>query len=178
MYADTFLDALESLQVSPVTVLVSESESQRCYLHLWCRFFVFFASGALRPNLLFYQWCRKCQHEPYFLTSFVIGFPYTMFLFKRDLPQDVCISRDWLHIAWGTPPPMLGVSTIATFPVFLLPVHIWTINSSTFVENLRSMQCNCTPRVTPLGLDIGQCSIWNLIKYKIFVYQWIMIIFK
>ena len=33
-----------------------------------------------------------------FLTTFVIGFPYMMFLFKPSLPEDLCISRDSLDI--------------------------------------------------------------------------------
>ena len=33
-----------------------------------------------------------------FLTNFVIGFPYMMFLFKPSLPEDLCISRDSLDI--------------------------------------------------------------------------------
>ena len=33
-----------------------------------------------------------------FLTTFVIDFPYMMFLFKPWLPEDLCISRDSLDI--------------------------------------------------------------------------------
>ena len=67
-----------------------------------------------------------------FLTTFVIGFPYMMFLFKPSLPEDLCISRDSLDIL-----TCAGGRSILPFDIlYFVSFFLYFVNEDvhTFVE--------------------------------------------
>ena len=114
-----------------------------------------------RQTLPFNWWldnCKSClflavmQEMSVFLTTFVIGFPYTMFLFKPDLPQDVVA----LHIAWLAS-YMCRVSIFWTDARFSSSCAHFYIQFQQSICNIDA--CNWTVFKSNPSLA-GQCYTW------------------